>query len=94
MLPASDTGMADNRDKHTEREPEGLAADNRGREAEIASEEGWGTDEEKRREQPKQRPAHYGGKGYDYGAQDFGDTPSKRDNPEGVDDTPEERKAS
>ncbi len=52
--------------------------------------------EDQRAEQPNGRPSHYGGKGYDYGAQDFGDTAARRDKPEGVSDEPEseqERKA-
>jgi hypothetical protein len=79
------------------KEPEGLGEHARGPASEAAHEQGWGLNEEERKKQPEGRPAHYGGKGYDYGAQDFGDTPAKRDNPEGASDEPErpgKRKAS
>ncbi len=78
-------------------EPRGLGEHARGPASEAAHEQGWDLNEEQRTEPPKGRPAHYGGKGFDYGAQDFGDTPAKRDNPEGASDEPEsdeERKAS
>ncbi len=79
-------------------QPEGLADDRLGPNAEAAREQGWGLNEDERKQQPTGHPAHYGGIGYDYGAQDFGDAPAKRDNPEGVPDQteqePRERKAS
>jgi hypothetical protein len=79
-------------------EPKGLGEHARGPAAEKAHEEGWDLNEQERTKQPPGRPAHYGGKGYDYGAQDFGDTPSKRDNPEGASDDaeqqPDQKKAS
>jgi hypothetical protein len=81
----------------TTEEPKGLGEHAMGHEAEIAQEQGWGLNEEERTKLPEGRPAHYGGIGYDYGAQDFGDTPAKRDNPEGITDQPDEdehRKAS
>jgi hypothetical protein len=78
-------------------EPAGLGEHAHGHAAEIAHEQGWGTNEDERKKQPEGRPEHYGGKGYDYGAQDFGDTPAKRDNAQGPDDEKvrsPERKAS
>jgi hypothetical protein len=90
--------MADeNRDKQNTQEPAGLGEHARGPASEAAHEQGWDFNEEQRKQQPQGRPEHYGGKGYDYGAQDFGDTPAKRDNPAGADDdtlVPPERKAS
>jgi hypothetical protein len=88
-------GMTDEKDPK-QKEPEGLGADELGPAAEAAHEQGWGLNEEERTRQPETRPAHYGGIGYDYGAQDFGDTPAKRDNPDGISDEPseEQRKAS
>ncbi len=81
--------------ENNEQEPEGLGEHARGPASEAAHEQGWGLNEEERTKTPEGRPDNYGGKGYDYGAQDFGDTPAKRDNPEGVSDDPgEERKAS
>ncbi len=74
--------MANQKDEK-QNEPKGLGEHNRGREAEIASEQGWDTNEEQRTEQPKGRPEHYGGKGFDYGAQDFGDTATRKENPQG-----------
>lgn len=77
------------------KEPSGLGEHAMEPAAEAAHEQGWDLNEEQRTAPPKGRPAHYGGKGYDYGAQDFGDTPAKRDNPEGASDEPDdERKAS
>jgi hypothetical protein len=79
------------------KEPAGLGEHAHGHTAEIAHEQGWGSNEDERTKQPEGRPAHYGGNGYDYGAQDFGDTPAKRDNPQSADDDallPPERKAS
>lgn len=79
------------------KEPAGLGEHRHGHNAEIAHEQGWDLNEDERKKQPQGRPDHYGGKGYDYEAQDFGDTPKKRDNPQGADDNtllPSERKAS
>ncbi len=67
--------MAD--EKQASKEPTGLGIHNQGREAEIAREQGWGTDEEKRTKKPGGRRPEYGGKGYDYGAQDFGNVPEE-----------------
>jgi hypothetical protein len=89
--------MSENSHNKDDKEPKGLGEHARGPAAEKAHELGWDLNEEERTKPPEGRPAHYGGKGYDYGAQDFGDTPAKRDNPEGVSDEPddtEERKAS
>jgi hypothetical protein len=74
--------------EETHNEPEGLGEHKRGPASEQAHEQGWGMNEEDRTTPPQGRPAHYGGKGFDYGAQDFGDTPAKRDNPSGVEDEP------
>jgi hypothetical protein len=82
----------ENRETHNPKEPEGLGEHARRREAEIAHDQGWDLNEDERKQQPRGRPAHYGGKGYDYGAQDFGDTPEKRDNPEGASDETEQRR--
>lgn len=90
--------MSDERKNKEEgqKEPSGLGEHERGPASEKAHEQGWGLNEDQRTEQPEGRPAHYGGKGFDYGAQDFGDTAGKRDNPEGTDDQEpsRERKAS
>ncbi len=74
-----------------DREPEGLGENARGPASEAAHEQGWDINEGERTKSPEGRPAHYGGKGYDYGAQDFGDTPAKRDNPAGTSDEPPQR---
>ena len=90
--------MPDNSQKNDrqEKEPDGLGEHARGPASEAAHEQGWDLNEEERTQQPGGRPEHYGGKGYDYGAQDFGDTPAKRDNPADAneEDHSQERKAS
>jgi hypothetical protein len=90
--------MADDpkQNQQNEREPEGLGEHARGPASEAAHEQGWGLNEEERKKVPEGHRDDYGGVGYDYGAQDFGDTPAKRDNPEGVSDEPpdQQRKAS
>ncbi len=91
--------MANNPEEKRNRnakEPKGLGEHARGPASEAAHEQGWDINEEERSEQPKGRPAHYGGKGFDYGANDFGDTAAKRDNPSGVEDEADDqqRKAS
>ena len=56
-------------------DPKGFTPRN-GREAsEYAREQGWQTNEEERTKTPEQKQPYDGGKDYDYGAQDFGDTP-------------------
>lgn len=90
--------MANDSRENEPKEPAGLGEHARGPASEAAHEQGWDINEEERTKQRERRPAHYGGKGYDYGAQDFGDTAGKLDNPEGATDEtkdrPEDRKAS
>jgi len=43
--------------------------------SEYAREQGWQTNEEERTKTPTEKQPYDGGKDYDYGAQDFGDTP-------------------
>jgi hypothetical protein len=85
--------MTDNQDD--KKEPQGFTEETNGHSSEAAQEQGWDLNEDERTSPPKNRPAHYGGKGFDYGAQDFGDAPEKRDNPGGVsDEDRDEKKAS
>ncbi len=59
------------------KEPAGFGLHNHGRAAEYAQEQGWGTNEEERT-RPAENPAVVsGGTNYNYGPQDFGDTPVK-----------------
>ncbi|PYP93806.1 MAG: hypothetical protein DMG65_00070 [Candidatus Angelobacter sp. Gp1-AA117] len=83
--------MPTTKNDHKGNEPDGLGEHARGPASEAAHDQGWNLNEEERRKQPQGRPGSYGGKGYDYGAQDFGDTAAKRDNPSGPEE--EERKA-
>jgi hypothetical protein len=89
--------MENDSKKDETREPDGLGENTRGPGAEAAHEQGWDLNEEERTKQPEGRPQHYGGKGYDYGAQDFGDVPAKRENPDKISNDAEpdqNRKAS
>lgn len=71
--------MAEEKPKGDAQEPRGLGEHNRAITSERAHELGWGLNEDERTQAPEGRPDYYGGKGYDYGAQDFGDLPAKRD---------------
>lgn len=90
--------MANNpENRGNNKEPEGLGEHARGRASEAAHQQGWDLNEEERTQQPDGRPAHYGGKGFDYGVYDFGNIASELDSPK-LDDpenaTDAERKAS
>ena len=77
--------MAVEKPKGDPREPSGLGEHNRGLTGERAHEQGWGLDEDERKQPPEGRPEYYGGTGYDYGsAADFCDTAVKRDDGEEV----------
>ncbi len=56
------------------REPQGFTVHSGGLASEYARELGWGINEEERTKTPQQKQDYDGGKDYDYGAQDFGDT--------------------
>jgi hypothetical protein len=77
--------MATEKPKQQNEEPRGLDDRNLGPTAEAAHEQGWQINEDQRTTPPPGKPAHYGGKDYNYGAQDLGDTPedmSQVDQPE------------
>lgn len=57
------------------REPQGFAEHTRKSPSESAHEQGWGLNEEERTRLPQGKQPTDGGTDYDYGAQDFGDTP-------------------
>jgi hypothetical protein len=57
------------------REPLGFGEHTRRNSSERAHEQGWGLNEEERRQLPRQKQDYAGGTDYEYGAQDFGDTP-------------------
>ncbi len=71
--------MAEEKPKGDAHEPRGLGEHNRATTSERAHQQGWGLQEEDRTRIPEGRPDYYGGKGYDYGAQDFGDLAVKKD---------------
>lgn len=58
-------------------EPRGFSEHTRKRSGENAHQQGWGLNEEERRRLPQDKQDWQGGSGYEYGAQDFGDTPVK-----------------
>jgi hypothetical protein len=60
-----------------QQEPDGFTPGTQGEAGKAAREEGWGLNEEERRKPPQGHHPEFGGKDYDYGAQDFGDTPSR-----------------
>ena len=56
------------------REPEGFTTHTGGPASEYAREQGWDTSEEQRSETPNEKQPYDGGRHYDHGARDFGDT--------------------
>ena len=56
------------------REPQGFTVHSSGLASEYARELGWGINEEERTKTLKQKQDYDGGRNYEYGAQDFGDT--------------------
>lgn len=58
-----------------ENEPSGFTDHTRSLASEYAHEQGWGLNEAERTKIPTERQATDGGTDYEYGAQDFGDTP-------------------
>ncbi len=68
--------MAQNlKDQHSSSpEPRGFGEHTRKTSSENAHEQGWGLNEDRRRHIPPDQQ-HRGGIDYDYGAQDFGDSP-------------------
>lgn len=55
-------------------EPKGFTTHTSGPASEYAREQGWETNEEQRAQTPKEKQPYDGGRDYDYGARDFGDT--------------------
>lgn len=62
-------------DEHVRREPAGFTPRTSKRASEFAREQGWQTNEDERTSTPQEKQEYDGGTDYDYGAQDFGDTP-------------------
>lgn len=56
------------------REPQGFTVHHSGLASEYARELGWGINVDERTKTPKQKQDYDGGRNYEYGAQDFGDT--------------------
>jgi hypothetical protein len=67
--------MAERQEQETvDREPSGFTPQTGGLASEYAREQGWGTNEEERTKQPNEKQDFDGGRDYEYGARDFGDT--------------------
>jgi hypothetical protein len=67
--------MADQDSEHQDkREPKGFTAHSSNLASEYAREQGWGLNEEERTRTPREKQDYDGGRNYDYGARDFGDT--------------------
>jgi hypothetical protein len=56
------------------RVPQGFTVHSSGLASEYAREQGWGINEEERTKTPGEKQDYDGGRNYDYGARDFGDT--------------------
>ena len=56
------------------RVPQGFTVHTSGLASEYAREQGWGINEEERKKTPHDKQNYDGGRNYEYGAQDFGDT--------------------
>lgn len=56
------------------RAPQGFTVHSSGLASEYAREQGWGINEEERKKTPTQKQDYDGGRNYEYGARDFGDT--------------------
>jgi hypothetical protein len=61
-------------ENRSHRLPAGFVPGARGLAGEYAHELGWGTNEDERRKSPSEKQEFDGGKDYDYGPRDFGDT--------------------
>ena len=67
--------MAEKNEQSGERrEPSGFTPRSGGLTSEYAREQGWDLLEEQRVKRPPEKQEYDGGRDYDYGAQDFGDT--------------------
>jgi hypothetical protein len=54
--------------------PQGFTVHSSGLASEYAREQGWGINQDERTRTPKQKQDYDGGRDYDYGTRDFGDT--------------------
>ncbi|HEY3705435.1 MAG TPA: hypothetical protein VGL22_10270 [Terracidiphilus sp.] len=61
-------------DEAERREPSGFTPRSGGLTSEYAREQGWDLNEEQRVKTPTEKQEYDGGRDYDYGAEDFGDT--------------------
>ena len=79
-----------------QQDPEGFTPGTQGEAGKAAREEGWGLNEDERKKPPQGLHPEFGGKDYDYGPQDFGDTPSRAgaDAERDLDQANEKKKAS
>jgi hypothetical protein len=67
--------MADQDSEHQDkRMPKGFTVNSSSLASEYAREQGWGINEEERTKTPEEKQDYDGGRNYDYGARDFGDT--------------------
>lgn len=56
------------------RVPQGFTVHSSGLASEYAREQGWGINEDERTKTPQKKQDYDGGRNYDYGARDFGDS--------------------
>ena len=63
-------------DSNSNPEPRGFSEHTRKSSGENAHQQGWGLNEEERKQAAGDKTAHVGGTDYDYGARDFGDSPA------------------
>lgn len=75
-MPERDFHRKPENDSHAQgtRVPQGFTVNSSGLASEYARELGWGINEEERTKTPGQKQDYDGGRNYDYGARDFGDT--------------------
>jgi len=67
--------MADQDSEHQDkRVPKGFTPKSSNLASEYARELGWGINQEERTKTPEEKQDYDGGRNYDYGARDFGDT--------------------
>lgn len=67
-------GEQEQKQNSDKREPKGFTTHSGGPASEYAREQGWDTNEEQRAQTPTEKQQYDGGRDYEYGARDFGDT--------------------
>jgi hypothetical protein len=73
-MPKDTQREANNQPSQDKKEPSGFTPRTGGLTSEYAREQGWDLHEEQRVKTPQEKQEYDGGRDYEYGAQDFGDT--------------------